>query len=153
MPDAETARRLIADFEGYLRKKNLKLTQQRQVIARTFFHADDEHLTLSQLLLAAQEEKSSIGYATVYRTMKLMTESGVAVEHKFVDGGEALFEPNIEGDHHDHIICVTCGQIIEFEDEVIEGRQDAIAAEKGFEVKRHRLEIYGECIRPACENR
>lgn len=153
MADAKDTKRLIYDFEAFLKQKNLKLTRQRQVIARAFFESDKEHQTLSQLLVAAQIEHASIGYATIYRTMKLMTECGVAVEHKFVDGGEALFEPNIEGDHHDHIICLTCGQIVEFEDEAIEARQEVIAATHGFAVKRHRHEIYGECIRQGCENR
>lgn len=145
--------RLVSEFEAYLREQGLKLTKQRKVISETFLAQVEGHRTLSELLEACQKEQSSIGYATVYRTMKLMTDSGVAVEHKFVDGGEALFEPNVEGDHHDHIICLTCGKIFEFEDDAIEVRQEQVAAERGFRVQRHRHEIYADCIRTDCANR
>ena len=151
--DSQETERLVGEFEEYLRTQGLKLTRQRRIISTVFLGQIDGHRTLSQLLEACQGEMSSIGYATVYRTMKLMTESGVAVEHKFVDGGEALFEPNVEGDHHDHIICLTCGKIFEFEDEAIEQRQDRIAAEHGFAVRRHRHEIYGDCLKDPCVHR
>ncbi len=143
---------LVEVFEEFLRAKQLKLTRQRRVISEVFLQGGG-HRTLTELLRACQERMPSIGYATVYRTMKLMTESGVAVEHRFVDGGEALFEPNVQGDHHDHIICLTCGRIFEFEDPAIEDRQDAIAKERGFRVRHHRHEIYGECLDAHCEHR
>lgn len=145
--------RLVCEFESYLRDQGLKLTRQRKVISETFLAQVDGHQTLSTLLEACQQELPSIGYATVYRTMKLMTDSGVATEHKFVDGGEALFEPNVEGDHHDHIICLTCGKIFEFEDDAIEERQEVVAEQHGFRVRRHRHEIYGDCTKEPCPNR
>ena len=84
--------------------------------------------------------------------MKLLAEGGLAVEHQFSDG-QARYEPFREGHHHDHIICQTCGRIVEFEDGVIEERQEAVAERMGFRVASHRLEIYGDCINTECEFR
>ena len=150
MDDARTA--LLEQFRAHLRDQGLKSPRQREVIARTFF-AVDNHVSLNDLLAQAQAQHSSIGYATVYRTMKLMTEAGVANEHKFADSDLTLFEPNVEDGHHDHLICLDCGRIIEFEDDTIEQRQDEIAAREGFVVKKHRLEIYGSCQTQNCEHR
>ncbi len=138
-------------FREFLSTEGLKYTRQRKVIADVFFREGEGHRSLNDLLAMAQEEYSSIGYATVYRTMKLMTDSGVALEHKFADTGLTLYEPNLEGDHHDHIICTRCGRIVEFEDEAIEHRQEAVAEEHGFAVRHHRHEIYGECLTVDCK--
>jgi Fur family ferric uptake transcriptional regulator len=138
-------------FREFLTSEGLKYTRQRRVIADVFFQEGEGHRSLNDLLAKAQQQQSSIGYATVYRTMKLMTDSGVALEHKFADTGLTLYEPNLEDDHHDHIICSQCGRIVEFEDDVIEHRQEAIAKNMGFAVRDHRLEIYGDCLTTDCE--
>ena len=135
----------LADFRVYLSEQGLKFTRQRQVIAEVVF-ASDGHLTLNQILDLARREHPSVGYATVYRTMKLLAESGLADEHKFADG-QARYE-RASDDHHDHIICSTCGKIIEFEDDQIEQIQERIAKQLGFAVRDHRHEIYGDCIQP-----
>lgn len=131
-------------FRSALVEQGLKITPQRRAIAEVFF-ASDQHLSLTDLLALARRKQPSIGYATVYRTMKLMAESGLASEHKFVEGQEARYEPRIEGEHHDHLLCVRCHRIIEFEDPSIETRQQAIAAAHGFVLTAHRHEIYGVC--------
>lgn len=133
-------------FRAYLADQGLKFTSQRRAIAEVFF-GSDQHLSLTDLLTMARMRQSSIGYATVYRTMKLMSESGLASEHKFAEGQEARYEPAVEGEHHDHLICVKCQRITEFEDEAIEARQALIAERHGFEVTSHRHEIYGICPR------
>ncbi|MEZ4323456.1 MAG: Fur family transcriptional regulator [Myxococcota bacterium] len=148
----ETAR-LKERFKEFLNHEGLKFTRQRRVISEVFFREGEGHRSLNELLSEAQQEFAAIGYATVYRTMKLMTDSGVALEHKFADTGLTLYEPNLEGDHHDHIICLTCGRIVEFEDERIEERQEAVAKAHGFEVRKHRHEIYGDCVKVDCEYR
>lgn len=154
MSDAEIeTARLKEQFRDFLVAEGLKFTRQRRVIADLFFKADEGHRSLNELLAAAQVEQASIGYATVYRTMKLMTDCGVALEHKFADTGLTLFEPNLEGDHHDHIICLTCGRIVEFEDAGIEALQESVARRHGFEVRKHRHEIYADCVAPDCEYR
>jgi Fur family transcriptional regulator, ferric uptake regulator len=139
-------------FKQYLSSKGLKFTSQRRTIANVFF-ASTEHPSLYDLLGLAQSQQSSIGYATVYRTMKLLTESGLAAEHKFAETGHVRYEPVLEGEHHDHLICVTCGKIVEYEDEQIERLQTDLAERHGFKVVSHRHEIYGECERMACPDR
>jgi len=138
-------------FRAYLSEQGLKCTKQRMAIATVFF-GSEAHLSLPEILSLAQEEHSTVGYATVYRTMKLLTDSGLASEHKF---GEAnvRYEATHEGEHHDHIICNQCGKIVEYEDDRIEELQDALAARLGFEVSSHRHEIYGDCVRPDCPDR
>jgi Fur family ferric uptake transcriptional regulator len=132
-------------FRGFLSKQGLKFTRQRRVIAQVVF-GSEEHLTLNDILARAREEQASVGYATVYRTMKLMSESGLATEHHF-DDGQARYE-RAGADHHDHIICTRCGRIVEFEDEEIERIQDLIATKLGFDVVSHRHEVYGSCVLP-----
>lgn len=134
----------MARFRQYLTDQGLKFTSQRQAIAEVFF-GSTEHLSLTDLLALAKKRHASVGYATVYRTMKLMAECGLASEHKFAEGQEARYEPAVEGEHHDHLICVRCGKIIEFEDDAIEHRQHDIARRYGFRVTSHRHEIYGLC--------
>ena len=136
---------MLSDFRTYLSEQGLKFTQQRRVIAEVVFGSDG-HLTLNQILERAREEHASVGYATVYRTMKLLAESGLADEHKFADG-QARYE-RASDEHHDHIICSTCGRIIEFEDHEIERIQERIAKELGFVVEDHRHEIYASCQQP-----
>jgi Fur family ferric uptake transcriptional regulator len=131
-------------FRRYLADQGLKFTSQRRAIAEVFF-AGGKHLSLTDLLGMARRRQSGIGYATVYRTMKLMAESGIASEHKFVEGHEARYEQAFEGEHHDHLICVRCGRIVEFEDDEIERRQAAIARQNGFVITSHRHEMYGLC--------
>ena len=83
----------------------------------------------------------------MYRTMKLLASSGLAHEHKFADGN-VRYEP--AGEHHDHLICVRCGKIVEYEDHEIERLQEELAARYGFRVVGHRHEIYGDCLTPDC---
>ena len=140
----------VERFREYLSDKSLKYTRQRQAIAEVF-HETSGHLSLNELHELARARHSSVGYATVYRTMKLMTESGLAEEHHFGEG-QVRYEPAHDGDHHDHLICVTCGRITEFEDAEIERLQDAIASRLGFKVTDHKHEIYGECLKVGCEH-
>ena len=135
----------LSAFRTYLSHQGLKFTRQRRVIAEVVF-ASEGHLTLNQILDKARLEHASVGYATVYRTMKLLAESGLADEHKF-NHGQARYE-RASDDHHDHIICSRCGRIIEFEDEQIEALQEQIAKNLGFKVVDHRHEIYGQCQLP-----
>ena len=144
----EQANERLQQFQVYLEAQGLRYTRQRRAIAEAFY-ASGEHLSLNQVLELAREQQPSIGFATVYRTMKLLAESGLAVEHKF-DDDHARYEPAHDGDHHDHLICTRCGHIIEFEDDEIEERQEAIARRYGVRVASHRHEIYGECLRDPC---
>jgi Fur family ferric uptake transcriptional regulator len=139
-------RQVVDSFSSYLSARGLKVTQQRLRIAEVVFQADG-HLTLPAILERTQKAVPGVGYATVYRTMKLLVEAGLVDQHRF-DDKQARFEASSD-DHHDHIICVKCGRIVEFEDEDIERRQEGIAQGLGFRVVSHRHEIYGEC-QPVC---
>lgn len=142
-----------ARWQAYLSSAGLKTTRQRTAIFEAFAKTEG-HVSLDELLAAVQKQRPSVGYATVYRTMKLFVEAGVASERQFGDGQarfEAVFD---EEEHHDHVICRTCGAIFEFEDEEIERRQAAVARQFGLRITRHRLDIWGECLNPeTCKNR
>lgn len=126
---------------AYLEKNHLKQTKQRELILQAFLEAN-RHVTSDDLYQAVRKEHSNIGYTTVYRTMKLLVEAGLATERHFDDG---ITRYEIEQEHHDHLVCVNCGKIQEFECEEIEARQNEVASEYGFEVLRHRHELYGHC--------
>lgn len=129
-------------FKEHLRRQGLKSTSQRDDIARVFFSGSG-HVSVEELYGSVKAVNSRIGYATVYRTMKLLTECGLAVESHFRDG-EARYESS-EGRHHDHLICERCASIVEFEDDRIEAIQAEVAARLGFRFTGHKMELYGVC--------
>ncbi len=133
-----------AEFEAlaaYLEKNHLKQTKQRELILETFLDVN-RHVTSDDLYQVVRKEHSNIGYTTVYRTLKLLVEAGLATERHFDDG---ITRYEIEQEHHDHLVCVKCGKIQEFECDEIEERQREVASEHGFEILRHRHELYGHC--------
>lgn len=132
-----------------MKKSGLRSTEQRRLIIDTVFD-QTEHLTIDQLLELVRSEDSRVGYATVYRTMKMMVDGGVVHERKFGDG-YTRYELADEDAHHDHLICVACGDITEFEEPAIEELQDRVAARYGFEVQHHKHELYGLCA--ACQKK
>ena len=125
----------------YLEQHNLKHTRQRDLILDAFLEAR-AHVTSDQIYQRVRAEHPNIGYTTVYRTMKLLCEAGLAEEHQFDDG---VTRYEIEHEHHDHLVCTRCGKIIEFECRSIEEAQIRIAAEHRFVLLRHRHELYGHC--------
>jgi len=125
----------------YLEKNNLKHTKQRELILMAFLEAKG-HVTSDDLFQTVREQHPTIGYTTVYRTMKLLSEAGLATERHFDDG---ITRYELEQEHHDHLVCEKCGKIIEFECEAIENAQREIARSHGFEILRHRHELYGNC--------
>jgi Fur family ferric uptake transcriptional regulator len=135
-----------ARLELHMQQKGLKHTRQREEILEAFF-ALGGHASIEELLTHVQSRMPGVGYATVYRSMRLFVEAGVADERHF-DGGQTRFEPVMSAEHHDHLICSTCGTIFEFEDPTIEERQAAVAAAYGLRVTSHRHEIYGTCLQP-----
>jgi Fur family ferric uptake transcriptional regulator len=135
-------------LEGYIQEKGLKSTRQRDVILRVFAGSTD-HVSIQELLERVQGDMAGVGYATVYRTMKLFVEAGIAHERHF-DDGQTRYEPVAQGhDHHDHLICRDCGHIFEFDDPVIEDRQSAMAAAHGLAIVAHRHDIWGSCLNRA----
>ncbi|MDY6848335.1 MAG: Fur family transcriptional regulator [Geoalkalibacter sp.] len=131
-------------FRSYLSDQGLKSTQQREIILDEFLKAG-AHLSTEELYLKIRKKHPHIGYATVYRTLKLFSECGIAEEHNFGDGQTRYETVAGEFHHHDHLICTDCKRIIEFEDPRIEQMQDEVAAQHGFKILNHRLELYGLC--------
>jgi Fur family transcriptional regulator, ferric uptake regulator len=129
------------------KRRGVRWTNQRQVIVEQFLLAG-EHLTADELLVRAREVDAAIGAATVYRTLNLLVEIGVASRVR-LGGGSASFEPILGRTHHDHLICLACGEVVEFADEAIEKRQAAIVKKHGYVIRHHRLEIFGVC--PRCQ--
>ncbi len=130
-------------FLKHIQKKGLKRTSQRDLILDVFLRTE-RHLSNEDLYRLVQEEDASVGQTTVYRTLKLLTEAGLAREVRFGDG-RTHYEHNYKHEHHDHMICSECGKIIEFYSAELEALQDAMAAKHRFEISQHLLRIIGIC--------
>lgn len=133
----------FAIFKEHLRQQGLKSTAQRDDIARVFF-ASQRHISVEELYHAVKHVNPGIGYATVYRTVKLLTECGLAVERHFRDG-EARYETAGEGGQHDHLLCERCGTIVEFDEPDIDALQAEVARRFGFHFTGRKMELYGVC--------
>jgi Fur family transcriptional regulator, ferric uptake regulator len=134
-----------AMLQAYMLKKGLRSTDQRKLIVETFFRAEN-HVSIEELLAQVREKDPRVGYATVYRTLKLLTECGVANERRFGDG-LTRYELADDVTHHDHLICIECGDIVEFEEPRIEELQEGVARRHGYELRSHKHELYGVCPR------
>ncbi|HYN25080.1 MAG TPA: transcriptional repressor [Pyrinomonadaceae bacterium] len=130
-------------FLAHIQKQGLKRTAQRDLILDVFLRTE-EHLSSEDLYRLVHKEDSSVGQTTVYRTLKLLAEAGLAREVRFGDG-LTHYEHNYKHQHHDHMICSNCGKIIEFYSAELEAIQDAMAARHKFEVEQHLLRIIGIC--------
>jgi len=121
-------------------EKGMKMTEQRRVIARVLSSADD-HPDVEEVYRRASELDPRISIATVYRTVRLFEEAGIVERHDFGDGRSRYEEA--AGDHHDHLIDIQSGEVIEFQNEEIERLQKKIAEQHGMKLVGHRLELYG----------
>jgi Fur family transcriptional regulator, ferric uptake regulator len=136
--------RLRRSLDNYMRQQGLRSTEQRRLIVDTFFEIRG-HVSIEQLLDRVRAIDSRVGYATIYRTMKMLAACGVAVEQHFGDGF-TRYEMSDEQAHHDHLICLSCGSIMEFEEPAIELLQQEVATRFGFLVSEHKHELYGLCL-------
>jgi Fur family ferric uptake transcriptional regulator len=135
----------------YLARTGLRVTRQRRAIAQAFFESPG-HPNIDELYTRIRERHPHIGQATVYRTLKLLVESGLAEPSRFGDG-TTRYEAADEHDHHDHLICVECGHIVEFRDDEIERLQELIAKNHHYRMTDHKMVIYGECLDTTCARR
>ena len=133
-------------LDKYLNKNNLKQTQQRRKLIDQFLKLNT-HIDAEMLHRKAKEIGLNVGLATVYRTLNLLEQAGLVEEHHFRDG-RTLYELIPPNEHHDHLVCVRCGKVVEFENKGIEQLQDKVAKEHNFELTAHRLDLYGLC--PVC---
>ena len=143
-PNLDHFRELLT---AHMERRGLRSTDQRRLIVETFFQAP-HHISIEELLAEVRKDDPRVGYATVYRTLKLLTECGVAFERRFGDG-LTRYELADETSHHDHLICVECGDITEFEEDAIEELQEGVARKYGFVLRSHKHELYGVC--PRCQ--
>lgn len=139
-------------LKDYLVRSGLRQTEQRQAIAATFFSFEG-HPNIDELYARIRDAHPSIGQATVYRTIKLLVDSGLAHERQFGDGTTRYEAVHEDDEHHDHLVCNDCGHIFEFHHEEIERLQDVIAGSHGLEVTDHKMVIYGRCIADPCPRR
>jgi len=133
----------LSQLHQYMAKHGLKSTRQRDLIVKLFFETT-EHISCEELYERAKKQDSNVGFATVYRTMKVLTDSGLANRRNFGDG-QARFENTYEGEHHDHMVCTRCGDIAEFESDAANALKEEIAKRKGFHIQYHKMELYGLC--------
>lgn len=130
-------------LDRYMAERGLKSTRQRSMIVDVFFGMHG-HLSVEEVWARIRQDDPRVSVATVYRTMKLLAESGLAHAQNFGDG-QTRYEAAVGREHHDHLICTRCGTIIEFENDQIERMQDAVARRHGFKVSSHKMELYGLC--------
>jgi Fur family ferric uptake transcriptional regulator len=137
----QLARATVADrIEKLCIEKGMRMTEQRRVIARVLSSADD-HPDVEELHRRAHQVDPHISIATVYRTVRLFEEAGIITRHDFRDG-RSRYEEH-QDTHHDHLINMKTGEVVEFVDAEIEALQEAIARKLGFKLVDHRLELYG----------
>jgi len=130
----------LSSLEKLCSKKNMRMTDQRRVIARVLSFATD-HPSVEEVYNRAHEQDEGISLSTVYRTVRLFVESGIVESHDFGDGKARL--ETVAEEHHDHLINVKTGEVMEFSNLEIERLQERVARELGFKLVDHRLELYG----------
>ena len=131
------------ELDHYLETKQLKQTKQRQTVIEVFLESQN-HVDAEGLLDNIKSKGFNIGLATVYRTLNLLREAGIVEQRSFADG-RTLFEISHPDEHHDHLVCLKCGKVVEFENEQIERLQEEIAEHHGFTLTSHRLDLFGRC--------
>ena len=134
-----------------LKNSGLKATLPRIKILDVFQRTQQRHMTAEDVFKALLAEGADVGLATVYRVLMQFEQAGLLIRSNF-ESGKAVFELN-EGQHHDHLVCLTCGRVEEFFDAQIEQRQRAVALERGFELHEHSLALYAACTKPNCQHR
>ncbi|MBA3582413.1 MAG: ferric iron uptake transcriptional regulator [Gammaproteobacteria bacterium] len=133
-----------------LKRAGLKVTLPRMRILEILDTNRDRHMTAEDIYKCLLDCEDDIGLATVYRVLTQFESAGLVIRHHF-EGGQGVFELD-DGKHHDHLVCIRCGKVIEFMDADIERRQKEIAAERGFTLTEHSMILYGECNEASCNN-
>jgi Fur family transcriptional regulator, ferric uptake regulator len=141
----------VSNHADELKSSGLKATLPRIKILEVFQRTARRHMTAEDVYKALLTEGADIGLATVYRVLMQFEQAHLLTRSNF-ESGKAVFELN-EGEHHDHLVCMTCGRVEEFFDAEIEQRQRAIASQRGFELQEHSLALYARCVKTNCEFR
>jgi Fur family ferric uptake transcriptional regulator len=149
---ATPARRVSAMTNAdELKSSGLKATLPRMKILEVFQHAERRHLTAEDVYKHLLADGADVGLATVYRVLMQFEQAGLLSRSNF-ESGKSVFELN-EGQHHDHLVCLSCGRVEEFFDPEIEARQRQVAEARGFELHEHSLALYARCTKPECPHR
>ena len=130
-------------LENYISENNLKITKQRRTVLQAFLECNN-HISVEELYNTVLKTEPKIGLATVYRTLALLTKSGLALEMDFGDG-QRRYENSYRSVHHDHMVCTECGKILEFNHPLIEKYQEEVAKQKNFKITSHKLDLFGLC--------
>ena len=141
----------MMSLQAFIDTRGLKRSKQRDLIAEIFF-ASEGHISIDELWAAVRKQAPRVSQATVYRTMKLLVEAELAHSRQFQDGF-MRYEPSDQDSHHDHIICTSCGKIVEFLNADIERMQEEVAINHGFTLTDHKMELYGACRQCQIANR
>ena len=140
----------MSDHNTELRKAGLKVTLPRVKILDILQHTNHQHISAEDVYKILLELGEDIGLATVYRVLNQFDDAGIVTRHHF-EGGKSVFELS-RMDHHDHLVCLNCGKVIEFEDDEIERKQLEISEKNGIKLTHHSLYLYGECVdKKSCE--
>ena len=134
-----------------LKSTGLKATLPRLKILEVFQRGTQRHMTAEDVFRVLLQERTDVGLATVYRVLTQFEQAGILSRSHF-ESGKAVYEIN-EGTHHDHLVCLDCGQVEEFYDAEIEDRQHSVATAKGFQIAEHALSLYAHCTKYPCPNR
>ena len=134
-----------------LKEAGLKVTSPRLKVLEVLKATPDQHVSAEELYKMMIEQDEEIGLATIYRVLNQFDDAGIVTRHHF-EGGKSVFELS-DKHHHDHLVCLKCGRVIEFEDEVIEERQLRISEKYNIKLTHHSLYLYGECNdKEACDH-
>ena len=140
----------MAEQNEELKRAGLKITLPRIKILSILQQPNNQHISAEDVYKILLEQNEEIGLATVYRVLNQFDDAGIVTRHHF-EGGKSVFELAHKA-HHDHLVCLKCGKVVEFEDNVIEQRQSDIAVEHKIKLTNHSLYLYGECEdKIACE--
>lgn len=136
----------LTELRQIFHDRQYKLTPQRQIILQTFLDHQDQHLSAEDVLTLVRKLAPEIGMATVYRTLELLSDLDILQKMEFGDG-RSRYEINqtANAHHHHHLICLNCGKVREFEDDLLEALENAIARKSNFKIVDHQLKFYGYC--------
>ena len=140
----------MSDNNQALKDAGLKVTLPRLKILEVLQQPDCQHISAEDLYKKLIDLGEEIGLATVYRVLNQFDDAGIVTRHHF-EGGKSVFELSTQH-HHDHLVCLKCGKVIEFEDDIIEERQEMIAKQHKMKLTHHSLYLYGECTDGNCDN-
>ena len=141
--ESQMANKELEVLEDYIIQNKLKITKQRRAVLNAFVNCEN-HVSAEELYNNVIATEPKVGLATVYRTLALLTQSGLASELDFGDG-QKRYEHKYMHSHHDHMICTECGKIIEFNHPLIEKFQEEVASRNGFKITSHKLDMFGLC--------